>query len=367
MSTPCKTCSADGVDCLRKPHDGPSKPIEDVAPGPLSAVSVTTTATTSTNDGNGTQDSNAWQAVPISWSYPGPTDPVWTDDIRLWDEGAGPARPSPVEAAAFDAFPNLSPLDGTMHAGHFPYLATGTTPTSMADFPPRSTELGGGPIMARSTIQGGHTPPPAPPASEATPSSGGHGRGSSGSNTGGTNTPPSTPGGGALAPREGSRAPREGTGSYPSSVSGREPASATGRHRESVTHRPSGNTTPRSRTSPDPDLGAKARLAKVEDLLRSELSDVCRMCASYSAAFHPHWPILHVPTFKRHATPDILLSVLAAIGSWCDGLESHDEIARIVHQDLHTVFLPSIVRCPQSFVGFSGTDLMVLDSRVELA
>jgi hypothetical protein len=85
-------------------------------------------------------------------------------------------------------------------------------------------------------------------------------------------------------------------------------------------------------TSPGRENGSTNQA--LHRLIRQDLPDIPSLVHVFFSDIHPYWPILHVPTFDKENTSDLLLGSIIMLSSWLVGRHEHKEIAPIVFKEV---------------------------------
>ena len=77
-------------------------------------------------------------------------------------------------------------------------------------------------------------------------------------------------------------------------------------------------------------LSQADRTSDLRRYLSKEPLTTQRLVEAYFAKVHPHWPILHAPTFDIAKTSDNLLGSMILLASWLEGVLDHVELVPLV-------------------------------------
>lgn len=69
-------------------------------------------------------------------------------------------------------------------------------------------------------------------------------------------------------------------------------------------------------------------------LIHHDLAKARHLLQIFFAEIHPHWPILHVPTFEVGNASELLLGAMLMLSKWVAGRQDHSEMAFIVFREV---------------------------------
>lgn len=71
-------------------------------------------------------------------------------------------------------------------------------------------------------------------------------------------------------------------------------------------------------------------IADLQNSLKRDSQATKQLVQVFFSAIHPHWPILHAPTFKIEDASHVLLGSMLMLASWLQDLSDHVELAPLV-------------------------------------
>ncbi|KAI0165284.1 hypothetical protein GGR52DRAFT_558229 [Hypoxylon sp. FL1284] len=85
------------------------------------------------------------------------------------------------------------------------------------------------------------------------------------------------------------------------------------------------------------DSYESAALVKINAILNGCLPNTRRLIDVFFSEIHPHWAILHAPTFETSHTPAVLVSSMVMLASWLENGVEHRELAPALFEELNQV------------------------------
>ncbi|KAI1371323.1 hypothetical protein F4677DRAFT_316116 [Hypoxylon crocopeplum] len=62
-----------------------------------------------------------------------------------------------------------------------------------------------------------------------------------------------------------------------------------------------------------------------------------RLVGLFFSDIHPHWPMLHAPTFEAEKAPTILLAPMVMLASWLEGGSEHQKLSPLVFEEVNRI------------------------------